>query len=39
MLLQLSDLYNNDAIFDKFDCCISGDGRHFATGSYRFDIN
>ncbi|KAK1363127.1 Serine/threonine-protein phosphatase 2A 55 kDa regulatory subunit B [Heracleum sosnowskyi] len=31
---KLSDLYNNDAIFDKFDCCISGDGRHFATGSY-----
>nr|XP_043606705.1 serine/threonine protein phosphatase 2A 55 kDa regulatory subunit B beta isoform-like [Erigeron canadensis] len=31
---KLSDLYNNDAIFDKFDCCISGDGSHFATGSY-----
>lgn len=33
---QLSDLYNNDAIFDKFGCCVSGDGLHFATGSYRF---
>ncbi|KAI3820749.1 hypothetical protein L1987_08297 [Smallanthus sonchifolius] len=31
---KLCDLYNNDAIFDKFDCCISGDGSHFATGSY-----
>ncbi|KAK1435768.1 hypothetical protein QVD17_01537 [Tagetes erecta] len=31
---KLCDLYNDDAIFDKFDCCISGDGRHFATGSY-----
>ncbi|KAL4566608.1 hypothetical protein LXL04_030728 [Taraxacum kok-saghyz] len=31
---KLCDLYNNDAIFDKFDCCISGDGNHFATGSY-----
>ncbi|KAE9467409.1 hypothetical protein C3L33_00679, partial [Rhododendron williamsianum] len=32
---KLSDLYNNDAIFDKFGCCVSGDGLHFATGSYR----
>ncbi|XP_048229240.1 serine/threonine protein phosphatase 2A 55 kDa regulatory subunit B beta isoform isoform X2 [Ricinus communis] len=31
---KLSDLYNNDSIFDKFECCISGDGLHFATGSY-----
>ncbi|PKI37913.1 serine/threonine protein phosphatase 2A 55 kDa regulatory subunit B beta isoform-like [Punica granatum] len=31
---KLPDLYNNDAIFDKFDCCLSGDGSHFATGSY-----
>ncbi|XP_058227395.1 serine/threonine protein phosphatase 2A 55 kDa regulatory subunit B beta isoform-like isoform X2 [Rhododendron vialii] len=31
---KLSDLYNNDAIFDKFGCCVSGDGLHFATGSY-----
>ncbi|KAA8540801.1 hypothetical protein F0562_024280 [Nyssa sinensis] len=32
--VELCDLYNNDAIFDKFDCCLSGDGLHFATGSY-----
>ncbi|KAL3529468.1 hypothetical protein ACH5RR_008790, partial [Cinchona calisaya] len=32
--LKLCDLYNNDAIFDKFACCLSGDGLHFATGSY-----
>ncbi|XP_058088894.1 serine/threonine protein phosphatase 2A 55 kDa regulatory subunit B beta isoform-like [Magnolia sinica] len=31
---KLSDLYNNDAIFDKFECCVSGDGLHFASGSY-----
>ncbi|KAK2981181.1 hypothetical protein RJ640_000163 [Escallonia rubra] len=31
---KLSDLYNEDAIFDKFDCCLSGDGLNFATGSY-----
>ena len=35
-LMQLCDLYNNDAIFDKFECCLSRDGLHFATGSYRF---
>ncbi|KAG8378845.1 hypothetical protein BUALT_Bualt07G0027100 [Buddleja alternifolia] len=22
---KLCDLYNNDAIFDKFDCCVAGD--------------
>lgn len=32
---QLCDLYNNDAIFDKFDCCVAGDRPTFATGSYR----
>lgn len=31
---KLCNLYNNDAIFDKFNCCLSGDGLHFATGSY-----
>lgn len=31
---RLCDLYENDCIFDKFDCCVSGDGRSFATGSY-----
>ncbi|RWW30738.1 hypothetical protein BHE74_00030238 [Ensete ventricosum] len=33
-LLQLSELYNGDFIFDKFDCCLSRDGCHFATGTY-----
>lgn len=36
MFVQLCDLYNNDSIFDKFECSVSGDGLHFATGSYRF---
>ncbi|CAN4100523.1 unnamed protein product [Withania somnifera] len=31
---KLPKLYTNDAIFDKFDCCLSGDGLQFATGSY-----
>jgi len=31
---RLCDLYENDCIFDKFDCCLSGDGKHVATGSY-----
>ncbi|CAL9090557.1 unnamed protein product [Musa hybrid cultivar] len=31
---KLCDLYENDSIFDKFDCCLSGDGMHVATGSY-----
>eukprot|EP00887_Chlorella_sp_A99_P006675 scaffold3.g6675.t1 len=31
---KLCELYENDCIFDKFDCCMSGDGRHFATGTY-----
>uniref|UniRef100_A0A7N0V3L0 Serine/threonine-protein phosphatase 2A 55 kDa regulatory subunit B n=1 Tax=Kalanchoe fedtschenkoi TaxID=63787 RepID=A0A7N0V3L0_KALFE len=31
---KLSDLYNDDTIFDKFDCCVSGRALHFATGSY-----
>lgn len=31
---QLCDLYENDCIFDKFDCCMSGDGTRVATGSY-----
>lgn len=34
LLLQLCELYENDCIFDKFDCCMSGDGAHFATGTY-----
>ena len=31
---QLGDLYENDSIFDKFDCCFSGDGTQVATGTY-----
>ncbi|KAL0715370.1 hypothetical protein Bca4012_064692 [Brassica carinata] len=31
---KLCDLYENDSIFDKFECCISGDGLRAATGSY-----
>nr|GMC76040.1 serine/threonine protein phosphatase 2A 55 kDa regulatory subunit B beta isoform isoform X1 [Ipomoea batatas] len=32
--MQLCDLYENDSIFDKFECCLSGDGLRIATGSY-----
>ncbi|KAG0488804.1 hypothetical protein HPP92_007615 [Vanilla planifolia] len=32
--VQLCDLYENDSIFDKFECCLSGDGLRVATGSY-----
>lgn len=31
---KLCDLYENDSIFDKFECCFSGDGQRIATGSY-----
>ncbi|CCA67881.1 probable protein phosphatase 2A regulatory B subunit [Serendipita indica DSM 11827] len=31
---KLCDLYENDCIFDKFECTFSGDGRHVMTGSY-----
>jgi len=31
---KLCDLYENDCIFDKFECCFSGDGRQVLTGSY-----
>ena len=34
LALQLCDLYENDSIFDKFDCCMSGRGDAIATGSY-----
>lgn len=33
-MLQLCDLYENDCIFDKFDCAISGNGQYVTTGSY-----
>ncbi|ORX66812.1 hypothetical protein DL89DRAFT_275781 [Linderina pennispora] len=31
---KLCDLYENDCIFDKFECNFSGDGKHAMTGSY-----
>ncbi|CAN8312410.1 unnamed protein product [Cochlearia groenlandica] len=31
---KLCDLYENDSIFDKFECCLSGEGSRVATGSY-----
>ncbi|XP_062222751.1 serine/threonine protein phosphatase 2A 55 kDa regulatory subunit B beta isoform-like [Phragmites australis] len=31
---KLSELYNDDYIFDRFNCCASKDGNYFATGSY-----
>ncbi|XP_068652554.1 serine/threonine protein phosphatase 2A 55 kDa regulatory subunit B beta isoform-like isoform X2 [Aristolochia californica] len=31
---RLCDLYENDSIFDKFECCLSGDAQRVATGSY-----
>ncbi|GAX82314.1 hypothetical protein CEUSTIGMA_g9743.t1 [Chlamydomonas eustigma] len=31
---RLCDLYENDSIFDKFDCCMNGQGDAIATGSY-----
>lgn len=27
--------YETDSIFDKFQCCFSGDGSNFASGSYQ----
>ena len=31
---KLCDLYENDSIFDKFQCCVNHDGSQVATGSY-----
>ena len=31
---KLCDLYESDSIFDKFQCCLSADGAHVASGSY-----
>ncbi|BFZ53632.1 protein phosphatase 2A regulatory subunit cdc55 [Savitreella phatthalungensis] len=31
---KLCDLYENDCIFDKFECTFSGDGKHVLSGSY-----
>lgn len=33
---KLCDVYENDAIFDKFECVMAADGRHVATGSYGY---
>lgn len=31
---KLCDLYENDCIFDKFECTFSGDGKYALSGSY-----
>jgi len=31
---RLCDLYENDCIFDKFDCCMNGTAKYVASGSY-----
>lgn len=31
---QLCNLYENDCIFDKFECAVSGDASNVLTGSY-----
>jgi serine/threonine-protein phosphatase 2A regulatory subunit B len=31
---KLCDLYENDCIFDKFECTMNGDGSQLLTGSY-----
>jgi len=36
---KLCDLYENDCIFDKFECHMSGDGKHLVTGSYHNYFN
>ncbi|GAB5592137.1 protein phosphatase 2A regulatory subunit cdc55 [Umbelopsis nana] len=36
---KLCDLYENDSIFDKFECTFSGDGRSVMTGSYDNDFH
>ncbi|KAM3586001.1 protein phosphatase 2A regulatory subunit cdc55 [Umbelopsis sp. WA50703] len=36
---RLCDLYENDCIFDKFECTFSGDGQSVMTGSYDNDFH
>ncbi|TMW57374.1 hypothetical protein Poli38472_003299 [Pythium oligandrum] len=36
---RLSDLYESDCIFDKFECAVSGDGNNFITGSYNSEFH
>lgn len=31
---RLCDLYENDCIFDKFDCCLNGNATYVTSGSY-----
>jgi serine/threonine-protein phosphatase 2A regulatory subunit B len=35
---RLCDLYEKDSIFDKFQCCIRGDGKYVASGSYNANL-
>ena len=36
---KLCDLYENDCIFDKFECTLSPNGSHLMTGSYNNQFN
>ncbi|KAI9274474.1 WD40-repeat-containing domain protein [Phascolomyces articulosus] len=36
---KLCDLYENDCIFDKFECTFSGDGSNMMTGSYSNNLH
>ncbi|EIE79214.1 hypothetical protein RO3G_03919 [Rhizopus delemar RA 99-880] len=36
---KLCDLYENDCIFDKFECSFSGDGKNLMTGSYSNNVH
>jgi len=36
---KLCDLYENDCIFDKFECALSNDGNLLLTGSYHNYVN
>ena len=39
LLPKLCDLYENDCIFDKFECTASPDGKHVVSGSYQNYFN
>lgn len=36
---KLCDLYENDCIFDKFECTFSGNGEHVLSGSYNNNLH
>jgi serine/threonine-protein phosphatase 2A regulatory subunit B len=36
---KLTDLYNNDMIFDKFECAVSQNGHNLVTGGYNSIFN